>query len=92
MVSVQIAPSESGWTGRVTVTDRGSTTHHTVRVSRGDLERWSRGTDPADLVRRSFAFLLEREPKESILSAFDLAVIPRYFPEYADAMRTGPAD
>ena len=35
-----------------------------------------------ELVRRSFEFLLEREPKESILSRFDLTVISRYFPEY----------
>ena len=38
--------------------------------------------DPVDLVRRSFAFLLEREPKESILRSFDLPVIGRYFPDY----------
>lgn len=35
-----------------------------------------------DLVEASFAFLLEREPKESILREFDLTVIGRYFPEY----------
>ena len=33
-------------------------------------------------MRRSFEFLLEREPKESILARFDLSVIARYFPEY----------
>jgi len=35
-----------------------------------------------ELVRASFDFLLAREPKESILKAFDLAVIKRYFPDY----------
>jgi hypothetical protein len=39
------------------------------------------------LVRRSFEFPLEREPKESILSRFDLRVIARYFPEHDDEMR-----
>jgi hypothetical protein len=37
---------------------------------------------PEELIRKSFEFLLEREPKESILSRFDLSVIARYFPEY----------
>ncbi|MBL7183234.1 MAG: hypothetical protein ISS50_02165, partial [Anaerolineae bacterium] len=37
---------------------------------------------PEDLVAESFRFLLEREPKESILRSFDLMVIGRYFPEY----------
>lgn len=37
---------------------------------------------PEELIRKSFEFLLEREPKESILTRFDLTVIGRYFPEY----------
>ena len=36
----------------------------------------------SELIRRSFEFLLEREPMESILSSFDLKVITRYFPEF----------
>ena len=31
-------------------------------------------------------FLLDREPKESILGAFDMGVIRRYFPEFDDAL------
>jgi hypothetical protein len=33
-------------------------------------------------VRVSFGFLLEREPKESILPTFDLTVIGRYFSDF----------
>jgi hypothetical protein len=40
------------------------------------------GVDPAELVRQSFVFLLEREPAHSILPRFNLGVIERYFPEY----------
>ena len=40
-----------------------------------------------ELVRLSFEFLLEREPKESILREFDITVIGRYFPEYEDELR-----
>jgi hypothetical protein len=57
----------------------GSETHHCVRVSRADLARLAPGaSDPVDLVEASFAFLLERESKESILRDFDLTVIGRY--------------
>lgn len=35
-----------------------------------------------ELIKRSFEFLLEREPKESILSKFNLKIIKNYFPEY----------
>lgn len=54
-------------------------------VSPADLSRWGGGDgqpEVEDLVRRSFEFLLEREPPESILRSFDLSVIARYFPEY----------
>lgn len=54
-------------------------------VSPADLGRWGGGDgqpEVEDLVRRSFEFLLEREPPESILGSFDLSVIGRYFPEY----------
>lgn len=37
---------------------------------------------PEVLVRRSFEFLLEREPSSSILAKFSLDVIERYFPEF----------
>jgi hypothetical protein len=34
------------------------------------------------LVELTFEYLLEREPKESILRRFDLGVVERYFPDY----------
>ena len=81
-VEVTAAVAGDGWECTVTVRD-GSETHHRVRVSRADLARLAPGaSDPVNLVEASFAFLLEREPQESILREFDLTVIARYFPEY----------
>jgi hypothetical protein len=83
MIDVLCATTDAGWTCAVSVDDGGAETTHEVAVSRADLARLAPGaTDPEDLVRRSFAFLLEREPKESILRRFDLPLIGRYFPEY----------
>ncbi len=64
---------------RVAVSEGGTTTTHIVTAS-----STLRTVDvaPEDLVEASFRFLLDRESKESILKEFDLAVIPRYFPEY----------
>jgi hypothetical protein len=87
-VTVEVTPEAGGWNCRVTVADSTSRTTHDVHVSRADLDRLDPGAqDPGDLVRRSFAFLLAREPKESILRAFDLTVIGRYFPEYERVVR-----
>ena len=46
--------------------------------------------DTADverLVRETFAFLLEREPRTSILATFDLDVVGRYFPDFPTVIR-----
>ena len=82
---MKVRPSGEGWVCEVEVEQAGHQTRHTVTVTAADLARWSRGVgegDVEDLVRRSFAFLLEREPAGSILRTFDLSVIRRYFPEY----------
>jgi hypothetical protein len=81
-VSVSCTPEGSDYRCQVTVEERGSSSRHLVRVSSADLERWARGRGPEDLVKDSFAFLLEREPKQSILKEFDLSIIKRYFPDY----------
>ena len=95
-IDITTAPADDGWSCAVTVRD-GGVTHHRVRVASADLSRLAPGAaDPEDLVRASFDFLLEREPKESILPAFDLTVIGRYFPDYereiARRMHSGPTD
>ena len=38
-------------------------------------------------MKRSFEFLLEREPKELILRQFALPAIGRYFPDYPAEIR-----
>jgi hypothetical protein len=87
-IDVRCEPDAHGWTCRVQVAEGGSTTSHRVTVTAADLTRLDPGAaDPTDLVRRSFAFLLAREPKESILRAFDLTVIGRYFPDWERSIR-----
>lgn len=83
MIDVRCEGTDTGWRCDVRVVDEQSASEHTVTVASSDLERLDPvATDPTDLVRRSFEFLLEREPKESILRSFELPVIGRYFPEY----------
>jgi hypothetical protein len=88
-IDVRCEPGGDGWTCRVTVREGGTSTDHRVTVRREDLARLAPGAAvPDGLVRAAFAFLLEREPKESILRGFDLPVIGRYFPGWeADVRR-----
>lgn len=43
---------------------------------------------PAELVRASFAFLLDRESPASILSTFSITDIITYFPDYPEKINT----
>ena len=62
-------------------------TSHTVHISEGMLDELGiEDVGGEEVVRESFAFLLEREPATSILPEFGLDVISRYFPEYPDEL------
>lgn len=91
-IEIESMPGGSGWVVSVTVTDRGSSRDFEVRVSHDELARFEPGaSDATELVRRSFEFLLAREPKESILPSFGLSTIVRYYPEYErEIRRRGP--
>jgi len=76
----------------VQIGDAGGASTHRVTVPDGYPAKLGlRDVDEQRLIEESFRFLLEREPKESILSSFELPVIARYFPEYPDeiAQRLG---
>jgi hypothetical protein len=84
--SIKATRAEDG-TFAVEVRDGAITTSHTVTVPPHLLQAlgWPSGRE-ADLVRRSFEFLLDHEPATSILRRFSLDVIGDYFPDYDRAM------
>jgi hypothetical protein len=67
----------------VTVEEQGTKTEHTVELDEEYYQDLTQGKiTKEELIKKSFEFLLEREPKESILSRFNLKLINRYFPEF----------
>ncbi len=80
--TIQVEKTDEG-EFRVVVHEGRGQTSHMVSLEDDFCRRLTGGKFGAEeLVRESFKFLLEREPKESILRQFDLSVIGRYFPEY----------
>lgn len=70
---------------RVEVEEKGSTSEHKVNLSDDYHQKLTQGKiSKQELIKKSFEFLLEREPKESILSEFDLRIINHYFPGYEE--------
>jgi len=67
----------------VTVRDGTGETRHHVTMPTALCERLTGGRHtPQQCLDAAFRFLLDREPKESILGRFDVSVISRYFPEF----------
>ena len=68
----------------VDVRDGRGSSRHTVTADPALVRRLvgNRAVSDERFVEAVFAFLLEREPKESILSRFDVSVVARYFPEF----------
>jgi hypothetical protein len=67
----------------VTVQEGRGETRHDVTMSRPIFEELAHGTQtPEQCIEAAFRFLLDREPKESILRRFDVTLITRYFPEF----------
>lgn len=82
MAEIDVQPAGED-TYRVVVAEAGSSASYEVTAQPGDVARFGGGRPAEQLVAASFRFLLDREPKESILRRFDLTVIEQYFPEYA---------
>ena len=86
-ISIELSDQDGGWAALVHVDAGGSQTAHRITLRRATYDELSAGgVSPEELVRASFRFLLDREPQESILRAFDLDVIGRYFPDYPRAI------
>ena len=66
----------------VTVRETNGESDHHVTMARKTCERLGTAHTPEQVLEASFRFLLDREPKESILGHFDVSVIGRYFPEF----------
>ena len=73
-----------GWHCAVVVGTDADATRHDVSLAAATRDELAPGADAETLVRASFVFLLEREPRESIMHAFELPKIGRFFPEYPD--------
>lgn len=56
---------------------------YTVKLTEDYYQQLTNGgINPEDLVEKSFYYLLEREPANSIMSEFNLSDISTYFPNY----------
>ena len=83
MIQVQFTDTGDPLKAEVIVREGSGETRHHVTMSRETFDRLTAGKHtPERCLEAAFQFLLDREPKESILRQFDVTVISRYFPEF----------
>ena len=88
-IDVRCTAATEGWRCEATVNDGQTAGRHAVTVASEDAERLAIAHDQPGverLVYETFAFLLEREPRASILGSFDLTIVGRYFPDFEAEM------
>ncbi len=70
-------------TFEVTIEEEGSKSTKTVTLDDKYHKKTTGGIIPKEeTIKKSIEFLLEREPKESIMSKFNLKDIVKFFPEF----------
>jgi hypothetical protein len=90
-IDVRCTAIPTGWRCAVSIDDGRGTSTHDVTVATENATDLAAAADQSDverLVYETIAFLLEREPEESILRSFDITVVSRYFPEYEAEIRS----
>jgi hypothetical protein len=89
MIDVRLTKDADPFELAVSVTEGKGETSHRVTLKRETYEKLgASAATPEAFVEAAFEFLLEREPKESIMSSFDVTVISRYFPEFESEIAT----
>jgi hypothetical protein len=86
-LSISVTPCPgSGFTFDVIVRDLRGESRHQVTIDAKEAGHWAKlGAEPSRCVEAVMRFLLDHEPKEAIMSAFDMGVVRRYFPEFDEA-------
>jgi hypothetical protein len=83
MIEVRRIAEDDPLDFEVVVREGGGETRHHVTMSQEMCNRLTMGKHtPERCLEAAFRFLLDREPKESILGHFDVTVISHYFPEF----------
>ena len=72
----------------VEVSDNVKSSHNVVISDKVYQELTNSMISKYELLEKSFAFLLDREPNTSILTNFEIQIISNYFSDYVNCVRT----
>jgi len=71
----------------VEVSDNVKSSHNLVISDKVHQELTNSMISKYELLEKSFAFLLDREPNTSILTNFEIQIISHYFSDYTNCVR-----
>lgn len=86
-IKIKSRTNNLGYHFNIEITDQHGLSSHRVTMDRDFVMRIGANYEPELVVRKSFEFLLSKEPKEKILEEFDVTVISQFFPEYIPTLK-----
>ena len=87
MIAIKTIDSGDPFEFEVMIKEGNSETRHRVTMDRATYQRLTSGkATPEQCIDATFRFLLDQEPKESILAAFDVSVVSRFFRNFRDEL------
>ena len=86
MASIKITEIEKD-KFNVEVSDNVKSSHNVVITDKAYQELTNSMISKYELLEKSFAFLLDREPNTSILTNFEIQIISHYFSDYTNCVR-----
>jgi hypothetical protein len=81
-IHIKTVSTNLGWHFTVTIDDPAGPSFHKVSMDKDFLTRVGADHHPEKVVKKSFEFLLEKEPKERILPEFDITEISTFYPNF----------
>jgi|GEM_PF-297102 len=81
-IKVREISTDPSWRFDVVAEECDDQTEYLVSMGKDFYKSLDTKVEPWKVIEATFRFLLEREPKESILREFDITVVSHYFPEF----------
>jgi len=81
-IKVKQTREDPSWSFEVIVKENEAQTQHLVSMSKDFYKSLNTEKKPWEVIQETFLFLLDHEPKEAILSEFDITLVSHYFPKF----------
>lgn len=86
-ITVKPLDSDNGWRYKVFLEEDGERRIYDVSLCKKFYAKLDTKASQEEVVKQTFCFLLDNEPKESIFHSFEIKTVSRYFPKFVKTIK-----